>query len=83
MITLNADEQKVWREAVTAYARGLSKSDHVSSDNLVALDGRDGRIGRCAEVGKPSAGDRLGRSRNPEPRGADLPESVVAGAASG
>ena len=39
VVTLSADEQKIWREAVTAYTRGLSKSDLVSSRDLVALTG--------------------------------------------
>jgi hypothetical protein len=39
LASLSADDQKIWRDAVTAYATSLSRRDLVSSRELVTLTG--------------------------------------------
>src|ERR1051325_7952642 len=39
LASLSEDERRVWREAVSAYARGLSRKDAVFDDPLPALAG--------------------------------------------
>src|SRR5690348_10345631 len=50
---LGAEEQKIWREAVTAYATGLSKSDAVASRDLVTLSGALVEAGDQPDLSSP------------------------------
>src|SRR6186997_224270 len=45
LATLNATDQQRWRDAVTVYAKGLSKGDVISDDKLIAATNALARIG--------------------------------------
>jgi hypothetical protein len=49
LASLGAGEQKIWRDAVTAYADGLSRRDLVSSRELVTLTGALANLGDGAK----------------------------------
>src|SRR5262245_30234366 len=48
--SLGAEEQKIWRDAVSAYAAGLSRRDLVSSRELVTLTGALANIADGAKL---------------------------------
>jgi hypothetical protein len=54
--TLREGEQKVWRDAVTAYAAGLSKSDVVASRDLVTIAGALATLGDASNIGEGAPG---------------------------
>jgi hypothetical protein len=50
LATLNATDQQRWRDAVTVYAKGLSKGDVISDDKLIAATNALARIGGASKL---------------------------------
>jgi len=55
LASLSVDEQKIWRDAVSAYASGLSRRDLVSSRELVTLTGALANLADGAKLETASA----------------------------
>jgi hypothetical protein len=55
LATLSAADQQRWRDAVGVYAKGLSRSDAISDDKLVAITNALAQIGNATTLDRPAA----------------------------